>query len=189
MRALLKHRLLNLKVAGFTERFRSINDQVILEQEFRQRMVPMLVERPISFSVEAIVESEIGVQPCAIRSNVVLGKVEGVFIVVQVANLEIPINRIEYLRTESDILDFRPANPFQPDRPFAGRQSLADDSEHRPALKQSCPLDSQHNSQDILAVESVGTDLLERELSGREGLCGHRTVKEERIGPLSCEDM
>src|SRR5206468_191185 len=90
---------------------------------------------------------------------------------------------------ESDILDFRPANPFQPDRPFAGRQSLGDDSEHRPALKQSCPLDSQHNSQDILAVESVGTDLLERELSGREGLCGHRTVKEERIGPLSCEDI
>ncbi len=126
MRALLKHRLLNLKVAGFTERFRSINDQVIREQEFRQRMVPMLVERPISFSVEAIVESEIGVQPCAIRSNVVLGKVEGVFIVVQVANLEIPINRIEYLRTESDILDFRPANAFQTDRPFARRQSLTD---------------------------------------------------------------
>ena len=118
-----------------------------------------------------------------------LGKVEGVFVVVQVANLEIPINRIEYLRTESDILDFRPANPFQPDRPFAGRQSLADYSEHGPALEQSCPLDFQHNSQDILAVESVGTDLLERELSRREGLCGHRTVKEERIGPLSCEDM
>src|SRR6266850_2513290 len=117
------------------------------------------------------------------------GKVEGVFIVVQVANLEIPINRIEYRRTESDILDLRPANPFQPDRSFAGRQSLADDGEHRPALKQSCPLDSQHNSQYILAVESVGTDLLERELSRREGLYGHRTVKEERIGPLSCKDM
>jgi len=74
MRALLKHRLLNLKVAGFTKRFRSINDQVIREQEFCQRMVPMLVERPISFSVETVVESEIGVQPRAIRSNVVLGK-------------------------------------------------------------------------------------------------------------------
>src|SRR5258708_3481056 len=136
----LEHRLLNLKVASFTERFRSINDHVIREQEFRQRMVPMLVERPISFSVEAIVESEISVQPCAIRSNVVLGEVEGVFIVVQVANLEIPINGIEYLRTESDILDFRPANPFQPNRPLAGRNSLGDDGEQRPALKQSRPL-------------------------------------------------
>src|SRR5256885_13789473 len=103
-------------------------------------MFPMLVERPISFSVEAIVESEIGVQPCAIRSNVVLGKVEGVFIVVQVANLEIAIDWIKYLCTESDILDFRSANPFQPDRPFAGRQSLGDDCEHRPAFKQSYPL-------------------------------------------------
>src|SRR5258705_3678635 len=152
-------------------------------------MVPVLVERPVSFSVEAIVESEIGVQPCAIRSDVGLGKVEGVFIVVQVANLKIPINRIENLGTESDILDFRPANPLQTDRPFAGRQSLADDSEHGPALEQSCPLDFQHNSQNILAVESIGTDLLERELSRRESLCGHRTVEEERIGPLSREDM
>src|SRR5438445_2249760 len=189
MRALLEHGLLNLEVAGFTKRSRGIHDQVIFEEEFSQRMVPVLVERPISFSVEAVVESEIGVQPCAIRSNVVLGKVEGVFIVVQVANLEIRINRIEYLGTESDILYFRPANPLQTDRTFAGRQSFADDSEQGPALEQSCPVDSQHNSQDILAVESVGTDLLERELSRRERLCGHRTVKEERIGPLSCEDM
>src|SRR5258705_9197520 len=151
-------------------------------------MVPMLVERPISFSVEAIVESEISVQPCAIRSNVVLGKVEGIFIVVQVANLEILINPIENLGTESDILDFRPANPLQTDWTFAGRQSLADYGEQRPALKQSRPLDSQHNSQHILAVESVGTDSLEREFSRSEGLCGHRTVKEERIGPLSCDN-
>src|SRR2546425_10634466 len=120
-------------------------------------MVSVLVERPISFSVEAIVESEIGVQPCAIRTNVVLGKVEGVFIVVQVANLEIPINPIEYLCAEADILDFRPSDSFQPYGPFAGRQSLADDSEHRPALKHSRPLDCQDNCQDILAVESVRT--------------------------------
>src|SRR6266576_1963636 len=140
MCTLLEHRLLNLKVASLTERFRSINDQVIREQELRQRMVSVLVERPISFSVEAVVESEISVQPCAIRSNVVLGKVEGVFIVVQVANLEIPINGIEYLCAESDILDFRPANPLQTDWTFAGRQSLADYGEHRPALKQSRPL-------------------------------------------------
>ena len=140
MRALPEHGLLNLEVARFTKRFRGIDDQVIFEENLRQRMITMLVEWPISFSVEAVVESKIGVQPCAIRSNVVLGKIEGVFIIVQVANLEIPINRIEYLRTESDILDFRPANPFQPDRPFAGRQSLADYGEHRPALKQSFPL-------------------------------------------------
>src|SRR6266481_8891599 len=120
-------------------------------------MITMLVEWPISFSVEAVVESKIGVQPCAIRSNVVLGKIEGVFIVVQVANLEIPIDRIEYLRAEADILDFRPADSFQPYRPFSGRQSLADDSEHRPTLKHSRPLDCQHNCQKILAVESVRT--------------------------------
>src|SRR5207253_1818060 len=53
----------------------------------------------------------------------------------------------------------------------------------------SCPLDSQDNSQDILSVESVGTDLLERQLSCRECLCCHRAVKEERIGPLSGEDL
>src|SRR5258705_8424263 len=100
-------------------------------------MVAMLVERPISFSVEAVVESKIGVQPCAIRPNVVLGQVEGVFIVVQIANLEVPVDRIEDLRTEAHILDFRAADAFQSYRPLAGCHSLTDDSKQRPALKHS----------------------------------------------------
>src|SRR5258708_30908848 len=152
-------------------------------------MVALRVERRISVAVEAVVESEIGVQAGAIRTNVVLGDVEGVFIVVQVANLEIPIDLIEYLRAEANILDFRPADAFQPDRPFAGRQSLANDSEHRSALKHSRPLDCQDNCQDILAVESVRTDWLETVLSCRGGLCRHRTLQEEPFRSRSCEYM
>src|SRR5258706_4902955 len=103
----------------------------------------MLIERPVGLSVEAVIESEIGVQACAVRACVILRKMERVFVVVHVANLEIPIDLIEDFGAEGDVLDFRPADAFQSDGPFAGRQSLADYSEHRPALQQSYPLDSQ----------------------------------------------
>ena len=32
-------------------------------------MIPVLVERPVDFTVEAVVEGEIGVQPRAIRAS------------------------------------------------------------------------------------------------------------------------
>src|SRR6266849_5592176 len=189
MRATLEHGPLDFKVAHLIEGFRGIDDQVIREQELRQRMISMRIERPIRFSIETVVEREIGVQACAVRAYVILGEAESVFVVVHVANLEIAIDLIEYFGAEADVLDFRPADACQPRLALAGRQSLADDCEHRPALQQSCPLDSEDNSEDILSVQSVGTDRLERQLSCRDGLSRHRTVKEERIRPLSRKDM
>src|SRR5258708_28020604 len=106
----------------------------------------MLIERPVSLSVEAVIESEISVQACSIRACVILRKVERVFVVVHVANLEIPIDPIEDFSADGDVLDFRPADAFQPGRPFAGRQTLADYSEKRPAPEHDCPLVSQANS-------------------------------------------
>jgi len=83
-------------------------------------MVPVIVEPPVDFTVEAVVKSEIGVQPRSIRARIVLEKIEGVLFVIDVPDLEIPIDDIEHLRTEADVLDFRPSDSFQPHRPFAG---------------------------------------------------------------------
>ena len=152
-------------------------------------MIPVLVERPINFTVEAVIEGEIGVQPRAICADVVLGKIERVLFVIDVPDLEIPIHGIEHLRAETDVFDFRPPDPFQPYRAFAGAQSFADHGEHRPALEQGRPLDPEDDPQDILAVEPVGTDFLEGELPCRDGFFGHRAVEEEWIGPLSREDL
>ena len=92
MRAPFEHRLLDLEVARLGKRFGRIHDQEIGEQELGQRMVPVLVERPVDFAVEAVEEGEIGVQPRAIRADVVLGKIEGVLFVIDVPDLEIPIH-------------------------------------------------------------------------------------------------
>ena len=118
-----------------------------------------------------------------------LGKIEGILFVIDVPDLEIPIHRIEHLRTEGDVLDFRPPDAFQPHRPFAGAQSLTDHSEHRPPLEQGRPLDPKDDPQDVLAVEPVGTNFLEGELPCCDGFFGHRAVQEEWIGPLSREEL
>ncbi len=107
-----EHRLFNLEVARFAKRFGHIHDQEIVEQQLGQRMVAVLVERPVDFIVQAIVEREIGVEPRAIRADVGFGKIEGVLFVIDVSDLKIPIYLIEHLRAERDVLHFRPPNPF-----------------------------------------------------------------------------
>src|SRR5208283_3960122 len=146
-------------------------------------MVPVPVERPIDFTVKAVVEGEIGVQPRAIRADVVLEKIEGVLFIINVPDLEIPIHGIEDFRTEGNVLYFRPPNPFQSHRPLARAQSLADHSKHRPPLEQGPPLDPEDEPQDILAVEPVGTDFLEGELSCCDSPFGHRAVEKKWVGP------
>src|SRR5271169_1489027 len=117
-------------------------------------MVAVLVELPVRLSVETIVEGEIGVKSRANRPDIVLGKVEGVFVVVEIANLQIPIDLIERLGAQGDVLDFRPANSFQPDLPFTRRQRFADNRKHRAALEKFCPFDIECNSKDIFAIET-----------------------------------
>jgi hypothetical protein len=62
----------------------------------------------------------VSVQPRAIRADVLLRKIEGVFFIIDVSDLKIPIHRIEDLRTQADVFDFRAPNAFQPHWPFSG---------------------------------------------------------------------
>ena len=118
-----------------------------------------------------------------------LGEVEGVLIVVEVPDLEIPIDGVKHLRTEGDVLHLRAPHPLQAHWPLAGAESLADHGEHRSTLEQGRPLDPEDDGQDILAVEPVGPDFLEGELLGDDGLLRHRAVEEEWIGALSHEEL
>lgn len=84
-------------------------------------MVSVLVQRPINFTVKAVKESEIGVQPRAICAGIVLGNIECILFVIDVADLQIPINIVEDFRTESDVLDFRSPELFPTARAFSRR--------------------------------------------------------------------
>ena len=52
----LEHCPLDLEVARLLERTGRIHDQEVGEQELGQRMVPVLVGRPVDLSVQAVVE-------------------------------------------------------------------------------------------------------------------------------------
>src|SRR5208282_1933127 len=116
-------------------------------------MVPFMVERPINFTVKAVKEGEIRVQPRTICAGIVLGNIECVLFVIDVTDLQIAINSVEDFRTESDVLDFRSPDSFQPHGLFPGAQCLAYHCEHWAALEHGRPFDSENDSQHVLAVE------------------------------------
>ena len=70
-----------------------VHDEEIVEQKVGQRVATVRPHWPIGFPVETIEEGEIGIQPCAIRTEVFLPQVKGVFRVVQVADLQVAVDR------------------------------------------------------------------------------------------------
>ena len=79
-------------------RLGDVDDEVVGEHELGQRMVAVRVRRPVGLAVEAVPEGEVGVQPRPVRALVAVGEVERVLHVVEVADLEVAVDRIELLR-------------------------------------------------------------------------------------------
>src|SRR5215471_14050336 len=120
-------------------------------------MIAALIERPIDFAVESIVERKIGVHPRTIDVEIVGLEVERILAVVEVADFKVSVDLIELLPAQSDVLDFRAADPFYANRPLTGRERLAHNRKKRAALQHLSPLELEHECEDVRAVKGVGT--------------------------------
>ena len=94
-------------------RLGEVDDEVVGEHELRQRVVAVRVERPVGLAVEAVPEGEVGVQPRPIGALVALAEVERVLHVVEVADLEVAVHRIELLRSRASCSSPRAARPVR----------------------------------------------------------------------------
>src|SRR5262249_62412709 len=120
------------------------------------------IEGPIDFAVETIVERKIGVHPCPIDVEIVGLEVEGILAVVEVTYFKVSVDLIELFPAQSDVLDFRAADPFDANCPLAGRERLAHNGKKWAALQHLSQLELEHDGEDVGAVESVGALRLER---------------------------
>src|SRR5262249_54312255 len=100
---------------------------------------------------------------------------------------KVSVDLIELLPAQSDVLDFRAADPFDANRLLAGCERFAHDCEERAAFKHLPPLELEHDREDIGAVKSVGALGLERQLAGRRGLLDHPHVEKEGVRSLPRE--
>ena len=93
----VERRLLDLEVAVRGVRLRDVDHQVVGEQQLGQRVGAVRAERPVDLAVQAVIEREVGVQPGAVGAAIVLAHVEGVFQVVEVADLQVAVDLVELL--------------------------------------------------------------------------------------------
>src|SRR5262249_51567217 len=153
--------------------------------QFGQRVVAVLIERPIDLAIDPVVEGKIRVHTHPICIEIIVLDVEGVLAVVEITDFEVLVDLIEHLPAQGYILDFRTADPLDANWPLAGRERLAHDGEQRAALQHLAPFELQHDRENVGAVESVGPLWLERQLAGRHRLFNHPDVEKEGIGALA----
>ena len=116
-----------------------------------------------------------------------MAEVERVVHVVKVADLEIPVHRVELLRRQHQVGHLGPPGALEADVEAASRQGLRDHAEQLGAARQHGAVDLDHQAQDVLAVEVDRARVGERELSRGDRLqCGRR-IHDERIPPQAGE--
>ena len=142
---------------------------------------------PVHLPVEAVPEREVGVQPRAVGAGVGVSEVEGVLHVVEVADLQVPVDRVELLRREHHVLHLGATHPFDPDVELAAGQGLGDDAHERPA-GQEAGVDLDDDAQHVLAVEEDRPGVGERELPRRDRRQGRAGIHDERVPPHAGED-
>ncbi|CAM5723042.1 hypothetical protein SHIRM173S_06248 [Streptomyces hirsutus] len=190
VRAAREHGALDLEVAAVGERLGRVDDEEVRQQQLGQGVDALIVERPVGLAVQPVEEGQIGAQPGAVGSDVVLAQVEGVLRVVEVADLEIAVDGIELRAPHDDVLDLRSAHALQPDRVTVGGHGLADDGHQRAgvAAEHRGDVEFEDDGQHVHAVQGVGGPGLERQLLLRLGGQHACQVDEERIEPRTGED-
>ncbi len=108
-----------------------VDDEVVGEHQLGQRMAAVVTRRPVGLPVEPVPEREVRVQPRAVRAEIAAREVERVLHVVEVADLEVPVHRIELLRRQHEVLDLGSPDALDPDVELAARERLGDDADQR----------------------------------------------------------
>ena len=130
-----------------------IDGQEVGQHQLGQWMGAVLVGGPVHFPVEAVPEPQIGVQPGSVGPLVRLGQPEGVFGVVEVAYLQVPIHRIELLRGQQHVLDLWPAGALQANRQLPPGQRFTDHRHQAYATEESGAVDLDDDAEHVLAVQ------------------------------------
>ena len=79
---------LDLEEPARREGVREIQDQEVVEEQIAQRMAPVRSDRPRRRAVQAIEEGQVGVETRLVERPVHRGEREGVFAVVEIAQLD-----------------------------------------------------------------------------------------------------
>jgi hypothetical protein len=126
----------------------------------------------------------------AISPGVCGAQLERVLAVVQIAKLDIPVDGIEVVREEQEVLDVRATVTLQPDFQRTRRHGLADNGKQRSVtrVEHRGDIDLDHDAQDVLAEHRRVALRRERELPGDDRFPRLYAVEEERIQPNSSED-
>ena len=125
---------------------------------------PSVVERPVDLAVEPVPEGEVGVQPGPVGAQVARPEVERVLHVVEVADLEVAVHRVELLRRQHHVLHLGPAHAFDPDVEPAPGERLRDDADQLRAAEQR-GVDLDDEAEHVLAVEEDRAGIGERQLA------------------------
>ena len=189
MRAALAGGALDLEEGALVcVRLSDVDDEVVREHELRQRVYPVAVHGPVDLPVEAVPESEVCVQPCAICGHVSLGQLEDVLHVVEVANFEVAVHRVELLWGQHQVLHLGPAHAFDSNVELASRQGLRHHPDKLHTVEDVCAIELDDEAKDVLAVEVDRARIGEREPSCRDRLQRGGSIHDERIPAWAGED-
>ncbi len=150
-------------------------------------MAAVLARRPVGVPVEAVPEGEIGVQPGPVGAQVAVRQVERVLTVVEVADLQVAVDRVELLRGQHHVLDLGAPDALDPHVEHAAGERLGDHGQQlRAAEKRGVELYDE--AEDVLAVEEDRRRVGERQLPRGDGLQRCGGVHDERVPAPAGED-
>ena len=112
---------------------------------------------------------------------------ERVLHVVQVADLQIPVHRVELLRGEHHVLHLGAAHSFDPDVERSPGERLGDDADE-PPVREEAGVDLDDDAEHVLAVQEDRAGIGESELVGSDRRQGGSSIHDERIPPRPGED-
>ena len=116
-----------------------------------------------------------------------LTEVERILHVVEIADLKIPVDRIELLHGQHHVLHLRPPDPFDPNVERAAGKGFGDHADQLHAV-QECGVDLDDQAKDILSVQEDRAGIGERQLARHDRLQRRRCVHDERIPMHACEN-
>jgi hypothetical protein len=73
------------------ERFRDVDHEEVGQQELGQRVIALIVQRPVGLAVQAVVEGQVGIEPGPVCFQVVRTQPEYVFRIVKIPDFNVTV--------------------------------------------------------------------------------------------------
>ncbi len=153
-------------------------------------MGPVRLQGPVGLSVDGVQECQIGVQPGSVGAEVVRRQLEGVFLVVELPEVQVAVDRVGSVLTEQLVLHKDTSEPLQAHRELADRDRFRGDGEQRSgrSAEHRGDVELDDDAQGVPSVGPVGAFDREGEPLGRERFDVSGGVDEERVHAQPGED-